>query len=131
MTEYRLGKSSTVFVDKENDIVIKKFDKEQSKEYVRGPGYHCYLRELECLERLQGHKNFPKLIRYDDEDLTIKGLGVNSNMENILNNIGNLTEEFADKENDMIQKNVFDMNLIFQLQTRLKENLKKLKYLEF
>ena len=71
MTEYRLGKSSTVFVDKENDIVIKKFDKEQSKEYVRGPGYHCYLRELECLQRLQGHQNFPKLLDYDDEDLTI------------------------------------------------------------
>ena len=71
MTEYRKGKSSTVFVDKENNIVIKKFDKEQSKEYVRGPGYHCYLRELECLQRLQGHQNFPKLLDYDDEDLTI------------------------------------------------------------
>ena len=35
MTEYRKGKSSTVFVDKENNIVIKKFDKEQRKEYVR------------------------------------------------------------------------------------------------
>ena len=71
MTEYRKGKSSTVFVDKENNIVIKKFDKEQSKEYVRGPGYHCYLRELECLQRLQGHQNFPKLLDYDDEDLSI------------------------------------------------------------
>ena len=71
MTEYRLGKSSTVFVDKKNNIVIKKFDKKQSKEYVRGPGYHCYLRELECLQRLQGHQNFPKLLDYDDEELSI------------------------------------------------------------
>ncbi len=71
MTEFRSGKSSTVFIDKENDFVIKKFDKTQKKEYVRGTGYHCFLRELECLQRLQGHQNFPKLINYDDEDLTI------------------------------------------------------------
>ncbi len=38
MTEFRSGKSSTVFIDKENDFVIKKFDKTQKKEYVRGTG---------------------------------------------------------------------------------------------
>ena len=53
MMEFRKGKSSTVFIDKQKNIVIKKFDKKQSKEYVRGLGYHCYLRELECLRRLE------------------------------------------------------------------------------
>ena len=71
MMEFRKGKSSTVFIDKQKNIVIKKFDKKQSKEYVRGLGYHCYLRELECLRRLEGHQNFPKLLDYDDEDLSI------------------------------------------------------------
>ncbi len=65
------GKSSTVTIDKENNIVIKKFDKIQKKDYVRGTGHHCFLRELECLQRLQGHPNFPKLIDYNEKELTI------------------------------------------------------------
>jgi superfamily II RNA helicase len=39
------------------------------------------------------------------QDLTISGLGLNENMDKILRNIGSLSEEFADKENVMIQKN--------------------------
>ena len=65
------GKSSTVTIDKEKNIVIKKFDKIQKKDYVRGTGHHCFLRELECLQRLQGHPNFPKLIDYNEKELTI------------------------------------------------------------
>tara|TARA_B100000902_G_scaffold9955_1_gene12236 strand:+ start:459 stop:1508 length:1050 start_codon:yes stop_codon:yes gene_type:complete len=65
------GKSSSVTINYEWDTVVKKFDKVQKKEYVRGTGYHCWLRELECLERLQGHPNFPTLIDYNKEDLTI------------------------------------------------------------
>jgi len=65
------GKSSEVIIDLENNTVIKKFKEEQKKKFVRGLGYHCYLRELECLKRLKGHKNFPQLIDYDDEELTI------------------------------------------------------------
>ena len=63
------GKSSSVHIN--GDIVIKKFDKTQKKEYVRGTGYHCFLRELECLQRLQGHPNFPRLIDYNEKELTI------------------------------------------------------------
>ena len=65
------GKSSSVFIDEEKNVVVKIFDKTTKKGYVRGAGYQNYLRELECLERLQGHENFPKLIKYDDEDLSI------------------------------------------------------------
>ena len=68
------GKSSSVTINYEWDTVVKKFDKVQKKEYVRGTGYHCWLRELECLERLQGHPNFPKLIDYNKKDLTLKDL---------------------------------------------------------
>jgi len=63
------GKSSSVTI--KGDTVIKQFDKVQKKDYVRGTGYHCWLRELECLKRLQGHPNFPKLIDYNEDDLTI------------------------------------------------------------
>ena len=63
------GKSSSVYIN--GDIVIKKFDKIQKKDYVRGTGYHCFLRELECLQRLQGHPNFPRLIDYNEKELTI------------------------------------------------------------
>tara|TARA_R110000765_G_scaffold278211_1_gene376036 strand:+ start:251 stop:1411 length:1161 start_codon:yes stop_codon:yes gene_type:complete len=71
MLKLTKGKSSEVLIDKKNNLVIKKFLEKQDKEYSRGSGYHCFLRELECLSRLQGHINFPKLIRYDEEDLTI------------------------------------------------------------
>ena len=58
----------------------------------------------------------------------------NNEIQNLKNHFPNelyqleaITEEIKKNFNDMIQKNVFDMNLIFQLQTRLKENLKKIK----
>jgi len=63
------GKSSSVWII--GDKVVKKFDKVQKKDYVRGTGYHCYLRELECLQRLQGHPNFPELLHYDKDELVI------------------------------------------------------------
>ena len=64
------GKTSTVVID--GDVVYKKFNEKVKKPHIRTSSYHCYLRELECLKRLQEHKNFPKLLEYDDEELIIK-----------------------------------------------------------
>ena len=73
MLELAAGKTSEVLIDKKNNFVIKKFvvlNKFQKLELRQSP-YHCFLREVECLKRLQGHKNFPTIISYDDNDLTI------------------------------------------------------------
>ena len=60
MLELAAGKTSEVLIDKKNNFVIKKFvvlNKFQKLELRQSP-YHCFLREVECLKRLQGPKTF-------------------------------------------------------------------------
>lgn len=73
MSELTRGKASEILISKKRNLVIKKFvvlNKYKKLELRQSP-YHCFLREVECLKRLQGHKNFPTIISYDDNDLTI------------------------------------------------------------
>tara|TARA_B100000131_G_scaffold236438_1_gene228464 strand:- start:301 stop:669 length:369 start_codon:yes stop_codon:yes gene_type:complete len=75
-----------------------------------------------------------KLETFSDKHFKSALIEFNNEIQNLKNHFPNelyqleaITEEIKKNFNDMIQKNVFDMNLIFQLQTRLKENLKKIK----
>ena len=63
------GKASQVFIN--GNSVLKVFDRTQSKGY-RGSGEQSYLREKECLKRLQGNIHFPELIHCDDNNLSIE-----------------------------------------------------------
>lgn len=65
------GKSSTVEIFKDKGFVLKKFKPDVSKGY-RESGYHSWLRETECLKRLQGNNHFPQILKMSQDDLTIK-----------------------------------------------------------
>lgn len=73
MLELTRGKTSEVLIDKKNNFIIKKFVKDGVRKNIckRDSAYLCFFRELQSLKRLQGHENFPKIIRYDKDDLTI------------------------------------------------------------
>ena len=62
------GKSSFVTID--GHLVTKKFRPVQKKG-KRGPSHHCFMRELECLQRLHAYPHFPGLVSYDMDNLSI------------------------------------------------------------
>ena len=72
------GKISEVLINPTTSEVVKQFrgfdDPTKNRRSIKGRGSHThsFLRELECLRRLQGHEHFPQLIDYNMEDLWIK-----------------------------------------------------------
>ena len=72
------GKISEVLINPTTSEVVKQFrgfdDHTKNKRSIKGRGSHThsFLRELECLRRLRGHKHFPQLIDHNMEDLWIK-----------------------------------------------------------
>ena len=72
------GKISEVTMDLEKGEVVKEFFrhddiyKRMRQTKGRGSHTHSFLRELECLKRLQGCEHFPQLIDYSEEDLWIR-----------------------------------------------------------
>ena len=71
-----LGKVSLVKIKREEGIVVKKFCRTDwlsipEKVDYRGSLESCFMRELQCLRALQDHKNFPRLLGFDESRLTI------------------------------------------------------------
>jgi len=73
------GKISHVIINREKGEVVKEFYrnenvKKQRNQIKAGRGSHVqsFIRELECLKRLQGCRHFPQLIDYNEEELWIR-----------------------------------------------------------
>ena len=66
-------KRTQVIVFKDLNLVVKRFKNKNQNKSFRKSNYHSWLRELECLKRLQkNNKHFPTLIGYDKSDLSIQ-----------------------------------------------------------
>jgi len=77
---YAMGKIAHVFRNLDDNTVTKQFRQiedshaRQVKQLKAGRGsfYLSFMREVECLKRLSGRKNFPVLLDYNEEDMWIK-----------------------------------------------------------
>lgn len=68
---YAIGKSSGVFINE--DSVVKIFNiRNKGIKAARGSYELCWLREVECLTRLEGQRHFPQILEHHKDHLGLR-----------------------------------------------------------